>query len=211
MEEDPKKRMYADLPKHFGGIGSGNDGKIEFKDPKADEDKLKFTWREIISAIWEYWWAKAIVWIVVPLVVLNLWIFRYDDFSNGCHMKISISLLEWNNLQIKKALGFIRDNSDSDYKKVCAYVDSISPDLPCGGSGGGCFHPGREKEIEVSTLGHASKPELTAAIIVHETCHSVQKEENRPFDEKECYKEANRFLKAVGKWDKVPPNWRAFE
>ena len=115
--------------------------------------------------------------------------------------------MEWNNLEQKRALRFIRDKSPEYYKKVCVYVDTISPDLPCGGSGGGCFREDNPKQIEVSTLGHSNNPAITAAMIIHETCHSIQREEKRAYSESECYGEMNRFLGGIG----VDSPWKNYK
>jgi|WetSurMetagenome_2_1015567.scaffolds.fasta_scaffold27456_4 hypothetical protein len=186
--------LYSDLPKHLEQFSPPDEAKIKFE-PHVLE---KITWKDVITEFFRSRFFKISASIIIPAIILNFWIFRYDDWTGNCHIGINMSLLEWNNLEQKRALKLIRAKSPNDYKKVCTYVKTISPDLPCGGSGGGCFHGVNPKQIEVSTLGHKNSPEITAAVIVHETCHSIQREEKRPYSESECYGEMNRFLNDIG-------------
>lgn len=173
---------------------------------RHDDKKIKETnfskkikgenkWKENWIIFKQTFLFKIFIWFVIPIVFFNFWVFRYDDFSNNCHIKIKLSLLEWNNLRIKTALKFIRNNSPDYYRKVCSYVDVISPDLPCGGPGGGCFRTGNPKQIEISVQNHRDNPSFTAAMIIHETCHSIQyQDKNGALNESECYHEMNNFL-----------------
>lgn len=176
--------------------------------PPAFDPKLKFTkenpedrkrsWLGVFKGFWEKKTARMVIYLFLVLVIIYFWIFRYDDLSGGCHIKISPSIVEWNNLKIKRALNFLQDKSPNDYADTCKNVEVISPDIPCGGSGGGCFHFSAPKTIEVSTLGHRDNPAYTAAVIIHETCHVIQREKNGSLDEKECYDKMNKFLDDLG-------------
>lgn len=172
---------------------------FQFKNDKPEiKFKIKYGWKEILSDLTERRFFKIFIWIILPVIVLVFWIFRYDDFFSGCHIRIQPSILEWNNLEIKRALKLIKQESPEDYREVCKYVDLVSPDLPCGGAGGGCFHDVRPKTIEISTLGHRGNSPITASIIVHETCHSRQKENKKPYTEDDCNAEMNLFLNRIG-------------
>lgn len=205
-EKDQKKELknlYANFPKHLGE-DSSQELKIDLEGLKREES----SW-EIFKRISKKKIFRIILIIIFSIVVINFWFFRYDDWVNGCHMRIMPSVLEWNNLNVKKAISFLRNKSPKDYNKFCTYVNTISPDLPCGGSGGGCFHNDKPKQIEVSVLGHQDDLSITTAIIIHEVCHAVQRNENRQLDEQECYGEGNRFLKEIGL--KVPEYWKKYE
>jgi hypothetical protein len=206
-EKNNPENPYSNLPKHLEPFLPPEEAKIKYEKFVPEE----ITWKDVILEFFKSRFFKISASIIIPIVILNFWIFRYDDWTGGCHIKINISLLEWNNLDIKSALGFISKKSPEDYKKVCTYVDTVSPDLPCGGSGGGCYHDDRPKEIVVSNLGHGKHAEWTAAVIVHETCHAIQKAEERTKGdrEKECYRASYKFLKKIGVKDEdIPQNWR---
>ncbi len=139
---------------------------------------------------------KIFMYLLLPLLVINFWLFRYDDWKNDCHIKIKPSILELNNLKIKEALKVLRYGMPSEYKSVCDNISYIEPDLPCGGAGGGCFHPNVGSKIVISVL-HGGTPAHTASIIVHEKCHYRQQEDKRAFDEKECYAEGDTVTNAL--------------
>ena len=158
---------------------------------------------------------KAIGILILILIVFNFWFLRYDDFINGCHIKIQYSLLDLNNLEIKNALNFIRNKSPKDYAKVCQYVDNIELYLPCASSNAGCFWDSDPKQIGVYTLkrDNHDDPSLTAAVIYHETCHAIQRAENRIAGDREteCYRESYHFLKDAGIDDsQIPDNWKVY-
>lgn len=202
-EKNNSEKPYSSLPKHLDQFNPPGEASIKFElQPPAGPD-----WKDVVVEFFKSRFFKIAAWIIVPIIILNFWIFRYDDWTGGCHIGIKISLLEWNNLEQKRALKLIRNKSPEDYKKVCAYVDTISPDLPCGGSGGGCFREDNPKQIEVSTLGHRGDSAITAAMIIHETCHSIQREEKKPYSEPECYGEMNRFLNYIG----VDSPWKNYK
>lgn len=114
--------------------------------------------------------------------------FRYDDWRNNCHLAIKPSLLELSAINIKQAIRVLKNAQPEEYARLCAYVDTINPNLGCGGFGGGCFYTGEmtKKEITISTSRQSSLS-ATAGIIAHETCHAIQYAQNRPLNEAECY------------------------
>lgn len=175
--------------------------KLRFENKNSECDK--FDWRYFLKIFRRSWLGKIIIFLVFPLIVLNFWLFRYDDFGNSCHIKIAPSITEMNNLQIKKGIRMLKEKSPQDYREFCASVKSISPELACGGGGGGCYVPSRPNEIVVSTIFRRkeSHTEMTAAIIAHEVCHLHQGKEKRPFDETECYNDYCRVLKIMGARD----------
>lgn len=121
---------------------------LEF--PPAFELKLRFTnkdsedskqgWIGFFKVFWGKKTARVFVYLALVMVILNFWLFRYDDFANGCHIKIPLSITELNNLQIKEGIKLLKEKSPVDYQELCSSVKSISPELACGGMGGGCYH-----------------------------------------------------------------------
>lgn len=165
---------------------------------KFNDEENKYTWKDFLSDAYQKKWIRYGSVFIIVIVAINFWIFRYDDFKNNCHVKINLSLLEWNNLEIKRAVKFLKNNSPKDYHNFCTNVDRISPDLPCGGSGGGCYRPEYAKQIEISTMNHKENSAITAAMIVHEVCHAIQNAEKGKLNEPECYGEMNRMLGELG-------------
>lgn len=143
---------------------------------------------------------RATVFFILIFLILDFWLFRYDDFANSCHIKIYPSLTEANNLQIKKAIKLMKRKDSQNYQKLCSSVKKISPELACGGAGGGCYNSRRSDEITVSTSFRPkeSHTETTAAIIAHEVCHLFQNKEGRSLEESECYDEYCRALGIMG-------------
>lgn len=133
-------------------------------------------------------WFVFLLFLVGGFVYFYFHFFVYYDASNNCRISIKLSMLEWSNLNIKKALGVLKYGSPEDYKLVCKNIKKINPNISCGGWQGGCFHPnsGDKAEIDVSTA-HGDFLAWTAGVIVHETCHYVQYKEGRDLDETECY------------------------
>jgi len=173
-----------------------------------EETKKENKWKENWIIFKRSLLFKIFFWFIFPVTLVNFWVFRYDDFSNNCHIKIKLSLLEWNNLRIKKALKFTRDNSPNYYHKVCSHIDIISPDLPCGGAGGGCFRVENPRQIEISVENHRDNSSLTAAMIIHETCHSIQyQDKNGALSESECYHEMNNFLQELN----IDSPWKNYQ
>ncbi len=145
---------------------------------------------------------KSFFWIAVALFLFQ-YFFLYVDFSNGCFIKITPSLLEWNNVTMKRALRVLKYAAPDDYRKVCMHVRIINPNISCGGFNGGCFHePYNGKEpgkIDVSTSYGSLL--WSAGVIVHETCHLMQYKEHRSLDESECYHADDRILRKLTQFE----------
>jgi hypothetical protein len=186
------------LPKHL------NEKKIK------SEKEVKLDWKYYLSVFRNSWVYKILVYLLLPIVILNFWIMRYDDFSNNCHINIQFSLINWNNLEIKRAIKFIKHKQPADYQKVCRYVDNIELYLPCDFSYGGCFRDSKPGSIGIYSMkrDENNDPSYTAAIIVHETCHAIQRAENRTSGDREteCYNEHERFLREIGVDNKFKKN-----
>lgn len=127
--------------------------------------------------------------------------FRYDDWSTGCHIALKPSLTELSSVSIKKAIKVLKNAQPEEYEKLCKYVDTINPNMGCGGFGGGCFYSGKrtKKEITISTSRNSSLS-ATAGIIAHETCHAIQYAENRPLNEPECYAVDDKVFKNLTRY-----------
>lgn len=134
--------------------------------------------------------------LIILCISLFFHFFIYIDFKNGCNIKIIPSLGEWNNLTIKRAIKILKYGSPNDYQNLCKYVNIIDGSVSCGGWEGGCFSGTYgPKSITVSSAQNTEA--MSAGIIAHETCHAIQFDERRSFDETECYTEQNRLLKTI--------------
>jgi hypothetical protein len=135
--------------------------------------------------------------ILLVLAVYSRY-FYYHDFSAGCGITIKPSLTELSSQNIKAALRAMKHGAPNEYALVCKHVESIDPNLACGGFNGGCFYLNdlAAGEIDVST-GNQSYLGWTAAVIAHETCHLIQAKEGRTMDEGECYGVGNDILKKM--------------
>lgn len=134
-----------------------------------------------------------IIGFFVFIVVDN---FFYIDVLNGCFIKILPSIdLEFNQYKVKQGLVILKNALPDDYKNVCKRIGTIDPNLDCGLSEGGCYWPGDPKRISVSTSNTTLN--WVAGVIVHETCHSIQDSDHRPFSELECHHEDDRVLKGL--------------
>lgn len=133
--------------------------------------------------------------IIIFLIYKLLENFFYVDIQNKCFIRISPSWLEFSNASMKEALGVLHTASPVSYQNVCNRVSVINPNLSCGGFGGGCFSQTNSRTIDVSTFNN----EVVFAVvaIVHETCHVQQRDENKTFDEKECYATGYKVLKDI--------------
>lgn len=123
--------------------------------------------------------------------------FFYVDFSADCYLRLQPSLLELSAGNIKQAIRILKHAAPAEYAKLCRHVDVINPNLSCGGFGGGCYYArdlGQDRQIDISTA-HSNFLGLTAAIIVHETCHAIQHQQGRSLSEAECYELDNEVLK----------------
>jgi len=100
--------------------------------------------------------------------------------------------MEFNNANVIQALKALKYASKDGYREVCNNVDEMFLNMSCGGFQGGCYY-NRPNEIHVSTA-HDQFLGWTAAIIVHEACHSKQRNEGRPLSEDECYQRTHETL-----------------
>ena len=114
--------------------------------------------------------------------------FLYIDIPNNCFITIRPALLELSNTSIKKGIRYLKSNYFSEYIKFCNNVSSVDPNISCGGFGGGCYSEYKRNPglIDISTP--YGSWQSAAKVIIHETCHAIQFNERRPFDESECYK-----------------------
>jgi len=163
----------------------------QFSPKKIDK---KFVGRTALSKRW--------LKILIGLGVLGIIICRYFfyvDLGSRCRISISPSILEFNNLTVKRSIDILKYGSPSDYRDLCKYVGKINPNISCGGFGGGCFRNSEfnkgGRTIDVSTANGSLL--WTAAVIVHETCHARQLYEKRGFSETECYDAMDETLKRI--------------
>ena len=209
---------YARLSKHLSAFSTEEKREDNPKEIKAGvslESEKYQTFSAKFFGFFQKKIVKGLGVLILILIIFNFWFLRYDDFTNGCHIKIQYSLLELNNLEIKSALNFIREKSPKDYEKVCRYVKKIDLYLPCSSSNAGCFWDSDPQQIGVYTLkrDRNNDPSFTASVIYHETCHAIQVAENRTNGEREteCYRESYRFLREVGVDDsQIYPNWKSY-
>lgn len=210
-EKKDSKDLYSHLPKHLEQFSPPAKTKIKTE----LETSAGPTWQDFVSESIKSKYFKISASILIPAVIFNFLFLRYDDWINGCHINIQFSLLEWNNLEIKRAIKFIKTKSPKDYQKVCEYVDDIALYLPCSFSAGGCFRDVSPGQIGMHTLPRDKNgnPSFTASVIYHETCHAIQKSEGRTSGDREaeCYREGYRFLKDAGiSENEIPQNWKIY-
>lgn len=89
---------------------------------------------------------------------------------------------------IKRAISVVRYASPDDYRNLCAHVNSINPNISCGGFQGGCYSQYKNhkpKEIDIGTSNRSLQ--WTVVVVMHETCHAMQFQEGRPLSEGECH------------------------
>ena len=135
---------------------------------------------------------KVLLILLIPFLIYKLFI--YIDIKNQCYIRI-IPTFQPSNLDNKRIIKAIRYGSPEDYKNLCAHVNVINKNPSCGGFDGGCFKPDKPKRIFTgSDQGNLA---LAAAIVVHETCHSIQFQEDRQISEVECYAKGAQFLEKV--------------
>lgn len=127
---------------------------------------------------------KSILAIIIGGLIVVQYFF-YIDYKNDCYIKILPALTEFSNLNIKRSIKVLKAALPEQYQMVCQNVDTVSPNLGCGGLGGGCYYQGEPEIIYIST----TQNDLigSAAIIVHETCHVIQAKKGQTFNEDECY------------------------
>jgi len=105
------------------------------------------------------------------------------------------SLLEFNNLSIKRAINVLKYASPQDYQDLCEHVKVIDPNLACGGFEGGCYYLNNRQAISINTSNRSLS--WTAAIIGHEVCHAIQHKEGRDLNEPECYRKTDEILRKI--------------
>jgi hypothetical protein len=123
--------------------------------------------------------------LILFIIFVIYHFFFYVDVRNGCYVVIKPALLEMSNTTMKKGLVYLKKNFPSQYGEFCENVNTINPNISCGGFGGGCFYHNSPKTIDISTTyGNYIN---AAKVIIHETCHVIQLKEGRPANESECY------------------------
>ncbi len=138
--------------------------------------------KKVIIKLFKYFIAVLVIlWIIYHF-------FIYIDLPNRCFITIRPSFTEMSNTTMKKGIRYLKNNFSEQYDDFCKNVESIDPNISCGGFGGGCYslykiNPG---VIDISTPFGDYK--YAAKVIIHETCHVIQFKESRTFDETECYK-----------------------
>ena len=147
--------------------------------------------------------AKKALKIFITLAILGLvgyQYFYYVDRAHRCFIKIKPSYLEFSTSNIKEAIRILKYAVPEEYEKLCTYVDTIDPNISCGGFQGGCYssYNRNVKEIDIGTANDDFLG-WTAGVIAHETCHAIQFQEIGfdGFDEGECYAIDNKVMKAV--------------
>jgi hypothetical protein len=205
-----KRYIPSGIPKHLPSFSPDI-----MNEEKHEKRVSEITVMDMLHDLYAKKWIRFVAVFILLIVMVNFMFFRYDDWTNGCHINIQFSLLEWNNLEMKRALKFIKNKSPKDYQTVCKNVDEIVLFLPCDFSLGGCFRDANPKQIGMYTLPRDKEgnPSLTASVIFHEACHAIQKEEDRTAGDREaeCYRDSYRFLKDVGvSEDEIPQNWKVY-
>lgn len=137
---------------------------------------------------------KIFILALIISTVIYRYFFYYDP-TNGCLIKLKPSIIELSSANIKVGIKILKIAVPEEYDKLCAHVDLINPNFSCGGTGGGCYIPGKTptREIDISTTNDGFLG-WTAAVIAHETCHAIQDEEDRQFSEDECNEIGNYVL-----------------
>jgi hypothetical protein len=89
---------------------------------------------------------------------------------------------------MKRALGVLQRAMPEEYAKVCTHVAAINPNPVCGSLGYGCFQasPANRGRATIDIGTETGSLIMTAAVIVHETCHAIQFHEHRDLIEEEC-------------------------
>lgn len=122
----------------------------------------------------------------------------YLDFKNHCYIFIKPSLLEFSSRNVQEAVNVLKYAVPNEYQKLCQYVDTINPNISCGGFQGGCYsaYQSNPGEIDIGTA-HEQFLGWTAAVIAHETCHAQQFQQGQSFSEQECYEIDDHVLKTI--------------
>lgn len=125
---------------------------------------------------------------------------HYNDRSFNCHIKIKTDL-EFNNGTIKEGLVALKRAMPEMYRVVCERVRIIETGVACGGFGGGCYYENDDNKIIISVAQGAVVE--AGAIIVHETCHLIQKEQGRSLGENECYEIDDQVFRQLTQFPKL--------
>lgn len=120
--------------------------------------------------------------------------FLYIDPLGGCFISITPSF-EFNNTKVKQGIAVLKNALPDEYAKMCHRINSIDPNVACGGFEGGCFEPGRPNTIYVNPT--FTNLAWTANVLVHETCHAYQFSEKRDMSEAECYQKGDQVLQKL--------------
>lgn len=140
---------------------------------------------------------KKILKISIPLLILLIFLvnsFFYADYRGDCYIRIVPSFLP-SNLNTKRIIKVLKYGSPDDYRLLCKHVNVINKNPSCGGFDGGCYVPTKAKTIYIGNdQGNLA---LSAALIVHETCHAIQGQTNKQYSEQECYTKGAEFLETI--------------
>ena len=191
------KKCGADIYERTNGrcIRCGLSEKDEIKKVEAEKDRTTISKFEIVNVLYRKVFGETDKKVIFKklrhffIASFLLWAifypFFYFDLSNKCFIKIMPGIIEPNNLTIKKGVRYLKQNFSNQYSDFCKNVETIDPGVGCGGFGGGCFYHDSPDTITISTP--VGKYKIAAKVIIHETCHVIQKKENREMSESECY------------------------
>lgn len=161
--------------------------------PKIINDEPTRDWLNLYA---NYTKKGFFLFLVILLIFNFIQNFIYFDSSNGCFIKILPSWdMNFNQEKIKQSLNVLKNALPDDYKNVCQRIKTIDPNLDCGRFEGGCYWPGDPTRISISVADQNLG--WSVGVIVHETCHTKQDSDHRPFSEAECHKEDDRVLKSL--------------
>lgn len=137
---------------------------------------------------------KKLITLLICFCFLGMILYKYFfyfDIKNGCFIKILPSF-QGGNTKIKKSINVLKNASFEDYNNLCKHVQTIDPNL----LGGGLYWDKlNSKTILVNASGY--NLQIVAAIIVHETCHAMQHQQNKALNEGECYSKDDKFIKEI--------------
>ena len=140
---------------------------------------------------------KIALLLTVFFVLLSIvyYFFLYVDLEEKCFIRIYPSIFEFSTRNVIESIQILKQAAPSDYQNLCANIRVIDTNVACGGFEGGCYYETKPGVIHVST--NEITLTQTIAVIVHETCHSIQHSEGRPLEERECYYEDQRVLQEL--------------
>ncbi|MDP2684991.1 MAG: hypothetical protein Q8P20_08220 [bacterium] len=137
--------------------------------------------------------------IILVLALFSYKYFIYYDNETGCFIKLKTAIFEPNTVNVKNAIKTLKYAVPDEYEKLCLNVDTIDPNLSCGGFQGGCYNSHNGNRL--IQIGTANDDFLgwTAAIIAHETCHAIQFQTNgiEGLEESECYAIGDQVMKTL--------------